>query len=496
MFLNITGWAARAAVVLLVLAITAGCAAQPAPQSSPTAPAAPSGATPASGGAASPSSLDGTWKGAIKIGGQDLGIQLNFAGLGGTIDIPAQGAKGLRIENFAAQGNQVAFEMLPAPRTAKFSGAVDGDKMGGAFEQAGYKGTWEATREAAASAVPTADASKSYTDEEVTFKNGQYTLAGTLSLPKGAGPHPAVVLISGSGQQNRDEEIFGFKPFAILADALAKQGIAVLRYDDRGIGGSTTGTIDDTSETYAADVESAYSYLKTRSEIDPKKIGLLGHSEGGIIAPMVAVDKGDVAFLVLLGGPGTPGNQVLEEQVAAIAKAGGADQATVDQQVALQKQILDAIVSGKGVEELQADLIQQTRAAVEKLPDTQRQALGDLDKWSEQTVKGQFAALQSPWMKFFLTHDPAPVLEKVKSPVLALFGGKDTQVIAATNEPAVKAALLKGGNQNVTTKVFADANHLFQAAQTGSPNEYTTLKPDFAPGVVDTITAWVVSQTK
>jgi uncharacterized protein len=496
MFLSVTGWAARGALVLLVLAIMAGCAAQPASQqASPTAPVAPPGATPAGGGAANPAPLDGTWKGAISIGGQELGIQLNFAGQGGTIDIPAQGAKGLRIENFSVQGNQVAFEMLPAPQTAKFSGTVDGDKMGGAFEQAGYKGTWEATREAAASAAPTADASKSYTDEEVTFKNGQYTLAGTLSLPKGAGPHPAIVLISGSGQQNRDEEIFGFKPFAILADALAKQSVAVLRYDDRGIGGSTTGTVDDTSETYAADVEAAYDYLKTRSEIDPKKIGLLGHSEGGIIAPMVAVDKGDVAFLILLGGPGTPGNEVLVEQVAAITKASGAEQATVDQQAALQRQVLDAVISGKGIEELQADLIKQTRAAAEQLPEPQRQALGDLDKWADQTVKSQFAALQSPWMKFFLTHDPAPVLEKVKAPVLALFGGKDTQVIAATNEPAVKAALQKGGNQNVTTKVFADANHLFQAAETGSPNEYTTLKPDFAPGVVDMITAWVVSQT-
>ena len=503
-------WAVRAVAVVTLVAIIAGCSALPvatqAPSAAPTMPAAAASpaapaaaATPAqSAAAATPASgaasLDGAWDGSINVAGQAISITLKFKGQGGTIDIPAQGARDLRMENFSSQGNQVKFEMLPAPRTAFFTGAVDGDKISGTFEQSGIKGTWSVTQQAGASAVPTA--AEPYKEEEVTFKNGQYTLAGTLSLPEGAGPHPAVVLISGSGAQNRDEEILGFKPFAILADALTRKGIAVLRYDDRGIGGSTTGTMDDTSETYANDVGAAFDYLKTRSEIDPTKIGLLGHSEGGIIAPMVAVNKGDVAFLVLLAGPGEPGKQILIEQTGAIAKASGADQATVDQQVALQKQVLDAVLTGQGLDQVQTELVQQFKAAADKLPQSQREALGDLDKWAEQNVQAQLTSLQGAWMKFFLTHDPAPVIEKVHAPILALFGGKDVQVPASSNEPAIKAACEKAGNKDCTTKVFPDANHLFQAAQTGGPNEYATLKPEFAPGVVDTITSWVVEHSK
>jgi uncharacterized protein len=499
MFIKRGKWAFGTMALLTVLAVVAGCTSAPAsPQVAPAAPAASPTAAPSSEGQAGGSAvpLDGAWKGEIEVAGQVIGIQLNFKGQGGTIDLPTQGARGLRMENFSSQGNQVTFEMLPNPRTATFTGTVEGDKMSGPFEQAGAKGTWNATREATAASAPTSKPAEGYKDEEVTFKNGRYTLAGTLSIPDGAGPHPAIILISGSGAQNRDEELFGFKPFAILADALAKKGIAVLRYDDRGIGGSTTGTMDDTSETFAADVSSAYDYLKTRSEINPKKIGLLGHSEGGIIAPMVAVNKGDVAFLVLLAGTGEPGKDVLLAQSQAILKASGADAATVAQNAVLEKEVIDAAVTGQGLDQVRSDLVKAFKASVEQLPEDQRKQLGDIDQWAQKRVDEQMLGMQGPWMKFFLTHDPAPVLEKVHAPVLALFGTKDVQVLAATNEPAVKAALEKGGNKDVTTKVFPDANHLFQAAQTGSPTEYATLKPEFAPGVVDTITSWVVEHTK
>ncbi len=494
--------AVQAACLVTLLVILAGCAATPpavAPAPAPTTAKAAEATVPAATTAPEPAAspaLDGGWDGSINVAGQVIVIKLNFKGQGGTIDIPAQGARDLRMENFAVKGNEVRFEMMPKPSTATFTGKVDGDKMSGAYEQAGYKGTWEASRQAAAAAAAPTAAAKGYKEEEVTFKNGQYTLAGTLSLPEGQGPHPAVVLISGSGAQNRDEEIFGFKPFAILADALTSKGIAVLRYDDRGIGGSTTGTMDDTSETYAADVSAAYDYLKTRPEINPKKIGLLGHSEGGIIAPMVAVNKGDVAFLVLLAGPGETGKDVIIAQAAAVAKSNGADQAAVDETRAKQTKVIDAVLTGEGLDEVKAELVAQLKSAAEKLPQSQRDALGDLDEWAKKGAEGQLATLQGGWFKFFLTHDPAPVLQKVHAPVLALFGGKDVQVLAATNEPAVKAACEKGGNKDCTTKVFPDANHLFQAAQTGSPSEYTQLKPEFGPGVLDTITNWVVEQTK
>lgn len=488
--------AALWAVLLVVLLLASACApvaptpAVPEPTAVP-APAATAGETSATGEAAS---LDGPWEGAIEVMGQKIPIRLDLSGQGGTIDFPTQGAKGIRLEKFSTQGDAVHFQVLPEPRTAILDGKVDGDTMSGSFEQAGYKGTFTATRVEAEAPAPVE--AKEYREEEVTFKNGDITLAGTLTLPQGTGPHPAVVLISGSGAQNRDEEIFGFKPFAILADHLTKQGIAVLRYDDRGMGGSTTGTMDDTSETYASDVQAAVDYLKGRSEIAPTQIGLLGHSEGGIIAPIVATEGEDVAFLVLMAGTGVPGSELLPAQVGAIARAGGMTEEEVRAAVAQQTRVIDAVLTGEGLEDVKAELVEQFKASAKEMTEEQLKALGDLDRWTNEAAEGQLGQLAAPWMTFFLTHDPAATLEKVDVPVLALFGGKDTQVPAEMNESAMKAAFGKGGNTDATTRVFPDANHLFQAAGTGSPNEYMELEPEFLPGFLDTISEWILAQVK
>ncbi len=492
--------------LLLVMLVGSACAPVAAPAATPAAstteaprassPAAPTTEAPpaattaaeASGQTGVVPSLDGRWEGAIEVAGQKIPIRLEISGQEGTAVFPSQSAAGLPLENFSAQGSAMHFEVLPKPRTAVFSGEVEGDKVSGSFEQAGYKGTFSVTR---AKVEP-----KEYLEEEVTFKNGAITLAGTLTLPKDAGPHPAVVLISGSGGQNRDEELFGFKPFAVLADHLTKQGIAVLRYDDRGIGGSTPGTADDTSETFAADVRAAVDYLKGRSEISGSQVGLLGHSEGGIIAPMVAAEGQDIAFLVLLAGTAVPGKDVLPAQAGAITLAGGATEDEAKANVALEERVIAAVLTGEGMADVKAELVKKYKAAAEASPEEQRKALGDLDQWASQAVESQFAQLSGPWMKFFLTHDPAAVLEKVDAPVLALFGGKDAQVPAEMNETALKAALAKGGNTDVTTKVFPEANHLFQAAVTGSPNEYAELKPEFTPGFLDTISGWILAHVE
>lgn len=496
--------ATAVAVLLVVAALIAACSgaatpAAPAAQvaateapaatmapSATTAPAAtPSGTDAGAGGNA----LEGTWEGAIKVAGQEIATRFNFKGNGGTVDFPTQGAVGLPMQNFAVNGATVSFDVLPAPQTASFSGEAQGDSFSGAFKQSGFEGTFATTRAAAAQA-------QDYGGEEVTFKNGDVTLAGTLTLPEGPGPHPAVVLISGSGAQNRDEEIFGFKPFAILAEELSKAGVAVLRYDDRGIGGSTVGAADDTSETFAGDVRAAMEYLQTRKDIDGAKIGLLGHSEGGIIAPLVAVETGKPAFLILLAGSSIPGSELLVEQAVAVNASNGASETELTQVRQQQQAVVDAVVSGEGLDKLRADMVKQYREAADKLPAQQKQALGDLDKWAETTVDSQFAMLESPWMKFFLTHDPATTLEKVTAPVLALFGEKDVQVPPAVNVDPMKAALEKAGNKDVTIKVIPGANHLFQAATTGSPNEYTTLPKEFAPGVIDTIVDWLTERVK
>jgi pimeloyl-ACP methyl ester carboxylesterase len=489
--------------LLVLLAVAHGCDRAPSAPPASTAPAAtallptappPTAAPPA----ATPSAVSaaGHWEGSVAAAGQNIITRVDLAVEGdtleGTVDFPQQNALSLPLEKASQQGNQVHFEALPAPRTAVFDGQMAGaDKIEGTFSQAGFTGTFTLTRKEAATpeAVP-------YREEEVKFSNGDVALAGTLTLPQETGTYPAVVLITGSGPENRDEEIFGFKIFRVLADHLTRNGIAVLRYDDRGVGGSSAGTDADTSETYAGDVAAAVQYLKGRPDIDPKQIGLLGHSEGGIIAPMVAVRSPDVAFVILMSGPGVPGSRIIEEQARLINQASGLSPAEVKEKADLQKRVIDAALTGQGWDAVRADLLAEFKTAAAAMPEDQRKALGDIDTWAAKSVDAQISALQGPWMQFFLAHDPAPVLEQVKAPVLALFGGLDLQVPAEENRAAIVKALESGGNKDVTVKVFPDANHLFQKAVTGSPTEYATLKPEFVPGFLDTISDWILARTK
>jgi pimeloyl-ACP methyl ester carboxylesterase len=443
----------------------------------------------------SPASLAGHWEGSISVAGQNLTARVDLTREGdvlkGTADFPQQNAMGLALQNASQQGNKVHFEVLPAPNTAVFDGEMLGpDQIQGTFTQSGFAGDFTLIRKqvATSEAVP-------YRQEEVKFANDDVILAGTLTLPQGAGPFPAVVLITGSGPENRDEEVFGFPIFRVLADGLTRKGIAVLRYDDRGVGGSSAGTAADTSETFAGDVAAAVQYLKGRSEVDPKHIGLLGHSEGGIIAPMVAVSSPDVSFIILMSGPGTPGSRIIEEQARLIAEANGTPTADLEQQMELQKRTIQAAITGQGWDQIKADLLARFKKAAAEMPEDQRKALGDIDAWAARNVDAQVQALQSPWMQFFLTHDPAPVLEQVKVPVLALFGGLDLQVPAEENRVAIEKALTEGGNKDFALKTFPDANHLYQEAVTGSPSEYAELKPEFVPGFLDTISSWILAHT-
>jgi hypothetical protein len=507
--------AVPAMALLLILALAAACAPAPnvtpvSPSPSPVSPSPTAAPPPAKSAPATSSvaptreataqppaaSAAGHWEGSVTISGQNLITRVDLTADGeavkGTVDFPQQKALGLPLQMVSQQGKKVHFEVLPAPRTAVFDGElVDPDHIQGAFSQAGVTGDFSLIRKqvAAPEAVP-------YREEEVKFTNRGATLAGTLTLPQGEGPHPAVVLISGSGPQNRDEEVLGFKIFRAIADHLTRQGITVLRYDDRGVGGSSAGTTSDTSETFAGDVAAAVQYLKGRPEVNPKEIGLLGHSEGGIIAPMVAVSSPDVAYVILMSGPGVPGSRIIVEQARLISEASGTSTADLKEQAALQKRSIDAALTGQGWDEVKADLIAYFKKAAAAMPESQRKALGDVDAWAAKSVEAQIALMQSPWMQFFLAHDPATVLEKVQVPVLALFGGLDLQVPAEENRAAIEKALERGGNKDVTIKVFPDANHLYQAAKTGSPAEYAMLKPEFTPGFLDTISEWILAHTK
>ena len=333
-----------------------------------------------------------------------------------------------------------------------------------------------------------------YREVEVSYpnKSAGISLAGTLTLPPGPGPFPAVVLITGSGAQDRDESLMGHKPFLVLADYLTRRGVAVLRSDDRGVGGSTGDHTKATSADFATDAEAAVAFLKAQKGINPAKIGLMGHSEGGLIAPIVAAkDPKGVAFLVLLAGPGVPGDEILALQSVLMMKAAGMDAKTVDESSAVAKKMYAAIRTEKDEAAAQKALEAIAKASLATLSPDDLKKLGP-DPMA--AVQAQFKTLQSPWFRYFLTYDPRPTLAKVKCPVLAINGEKDLQVAPGQNLLEIAKALKTAGNRDVTTRELPGLNHLFQSSKTGSIAEYATIEETFNPEALKLIGDWITSR--
>jgi len=319
-----------------------------------------------------------------------------------------------------------------------------------------------------------------YREEEVTYanKSGGNTLAATLTVPPGKGPFPAVLLIVGSGPHDRDESIMGHKPFLVLADFLTRKGIVVLRADKRGVGGSTGDEDTATSADFATDAEAGVTYLKTRSEVDPHKIGLIGHSEGGLIAPMVAASDPGVAFIVMWAGPGLPGDQIIVEQERLIAEAGGASKEQADRGATEERDLLTLLESEKDDTVLEKKLHEMLAA----------------DGLPEDKVGPSIKMAMSPWFRYFLTYDPATALRKVACPVLALNGEKDLQVPSAQNLAAIRKALEEGGNKHFEVDELPGLNHLFQTATTGAPSEYVSIEETISPIALDKMAGWILKQ--
>jgi pimeloyl-ACP methyl ester carboxylesterase len=334
-----------------------------------------------------------------------------------------------------------------------------------------------------------------YNEGAVTYENaaGHAKFAGTLTWPRSPGRFPAVLLITGSGQQDRDETILGHRPFLVLSDYLTRHGIAVLRVDDRGVGGSTGDVLNATTEDFASDVLAGIAYLKTRPEIDPHRIGLMGHSEGGIIAPMVARRSPDVAFIVLLAGSGIPGEQILYLQQAAIARQMGASTPTILFNRAVEQLLLTAIK--RGTDSAPAD--QKSKQPVDDRrgppsKDDKKPAANEASAAVDKLAK----RLGSPWLRFFISYDPRPALREVRCPVLAVIGEKDIQVPAQENLPEIEKALRAGGNKDFTVKELPHLNHLFQTCQTGNIDEYARIEETFAPSALELITDWIGKHTR
>lgn len=458
------------------------------------------------GGAVEEPSLEallGRWEGKTEVLSLTLPMVVEFSQgpedrLEARIDI--QGAQKLPLTEVRFEEGQVHFELQAGPGLAVWEGRVEGDSIQGRFTQSGAAGEFsldrsqeaageEGKEEAAGDETP-----KPFREEELTFQNGDITLAGTLTLPLTDGPYPAAVLITGSGPQNRDEELFGFRPFRIIAEYLSAQGVAVLRYDDRGVGGSSGNTSQSTSADFATDVQAALRLLSARDDIDGSRIGLIGHSEGALIAPMVAAaDGSQVAFLVLLAGMAVSGEQILLAQGERILRSNGAPPEMIEENRQVQREIFQAARTGEWAE-VEQNMRQAMREMLEKMPAEQRSQISDVDQYVDINVRNQLAFSRSPWFKYFLDVDPASILEQVRAPVLALYGDLDLQVPADINIRPLETALKKAGNEDVTTMTLLGANHLFQEARTGSPNEYPRLEKKFIGGFLEALSSWILEK--
>jgi len=318
-----------------------------------------------------------------------------------------------------------------------------------------------------------------YRAEDVSFDSAPgVRLAGTLTLPAGKGPFPAVVLITGSGAQDRDESLMDHKPFLVLADALSRRGIAVLRDDDRGFAKSTGDFSKATTLDFVVDTEAALAFLRTRPEIDAKRLGLIGHSEGGMIGPIVATQDPGVGFVVMMAGPGVPIRDLMVAQRAAVARTAGAPPETIAQNEVIMERVQKALVNA-------SDPAQGQAAAVKVLTDKGMRPPAAL-----ATVK----QLSSPWYTWFIAYDPGPTLSKLRIPVLAINGDKDVQVISKQSLPAIREALKN--DPDATVLELPGLNHLFQTAGTGAPLEYARIEETISPTALNLMVDWVVAHTK
>ncbi len=449
------------------------------------------------GTAAASSDVSGHWEGAIELPGTTLTVlvDLVFAdgAWSGTTDIPMQGAKGLPLVNVHAAGDSLSFVIDKIPGTPTFRGVVAGDKVTGRFTQGGQSFPFHLGRERAAGPNRPQEPKPPfpYQAQEVGFENGPVHLAATLTIPAGEGPFPAAVLITGSGPQNRDEELFGHKPFLVLADALTRAGIAVLRADDRGIGGSSGTVSGSTTSDFADDALAAIRYLKTRAEIDPARIGLIGHSEGGIVGPLAAARAPrEVAFLVLIAGTGVPLDEVILRQTDLLMRAGGASPAEIAAQIDQTRVIMDLVKSGADSVTVRASLLAQIEAQLADLPDSARAAAGDPQTQADAIMAGTL----NPWFRYAVSLDPRVALRQVKCPVLAVNGTLDLQVDPEQNLPEIERALREAGNRDVTIQRLPGLNHLLQAAQTGATAEYGTIEETMNPAALALIRDWILAR--
>jgi len=435
---------------------------------------------------AKPSDIDGDWLGTVDTGMGKLRLVLHLTngedGLTATMDSLDQGANGLPVTSITRTGASLKFEMKSIG--GSYDGTISADlrTFSGTWTQGGksFPLAFKRVKNAADLELRRPQNPVKpypYREEEVSYNNpaAKIQLAATLTIPPGKGPFPAVLLIVGSGPHDRDETLMGHKPFLVLADYLTRKGIAVLRADKRGVGKSGGNYSQAVMADFASDAESGVGYLKTRTEVNPHKIGLVGHSEGGSEAPLAATHDPDVAFIVLMAGPGVPGDEILAQQVVLIGRAAGKSQEEVEKDAAIQKEVLATVKKDEDDAALEKDL----RAVMAgKVPEAQ--------------MGMQIKIVSSPWFRDFLKYDPAATLSKVTCPVLDINGEKDLQVPPEQNLAAIRKALAAGGNKNFEVDELPGLNHLFQTAKTGGVGEYGDIEETMSPVALEKVASWIL----
>jgi len=437
--------------------------------------------------------VEGIWQSALQAHGMRLRLQLHVSHdtedhLIGALDSLDQGVSGLPAINVLLKEAAFHFEIPSVAGT--FEGTLDPgkNKLTGNWSQTGADAKLEFARsdqplelrrpQNPAKPFP-------YREEEISFSNASagVSLAGTLTLPKGPGPFPAALLIVGSGPHDRDEALANHRPFLVLADHLTRKGIAVLRYDKRGIGKSTGSSDKATTLDLAADAQAALAYLKSRKEIDPAKIALIGHSEGAMIAPVIAAQSKDVAWVVLLAAPATKGEDTLLNQSELIGRVGGLTDEQLEASLDFDQAAYDLVRTEKDVAVLHDKLNGLVKAS------------GLAAAMTPAVLEPQLRMMESSWFRFFLDYDPLPNLKALQVPVLALYGQKDLQVPAKPNLALLQQALQDGGNKDTDVRELPDLNHLFQHAFSGTPSEYAAIEETFSPEALQIVSDWLLHHT-
>lgn len=442
--------------------------------------------------------LNGMWIGNLEIQGQELPLVFNFSTsegkITGTVESPKQGARGIKITKAELIKSDISVEIKSIMASYKGKVNFDENVIKGTFSQGGMKlplilKKTDKKFELKRPQMPKAPFN--YDAEEVSIVNledEEVVLAGTLTLPKGKGPFPVAVLVSGSGGQDRDETLLGHKPFWVIADHLTKNGIAVLRCDDRGVAKSKGNFATATTLDFVKDAISAVEFLKKDSRFS--EIGIIGHSEGGLVAPIAAAQNENIDFIVMLAGPGISGGEIIVRQVELMAIAEGMSKEKAAELKEQQQEIIDIVTSTLSKKDKKEKLtaILKTRTKFDTLDETKQ-------KKTEQIISMQIRQLLSPWYRLFTEIDPYDTITEVECPVLAINGANDTQVPADINLQKIEEALVEGGNDKYKIVKLEGLNHLFQHCETGASSRYGEIEETFAPEALELITNWIKENT-